>query len=280
MIWIPFIGALSEAAGTILEKKVLLKRKINYKDYTVFGFLVIAILIIPVLFFFWRLDQEALTIKNILIFLSVVITSIIANLLCYYSLKREKVTELEPLRLLQPLFIVFLAFILYDTERKLSVLVAALIASLALIFSHVEKHHLKFNKYLITTIFSGLFFAAELVISKIILPYYSPLTFYFLRCTFIFLITAMILKPSPKNIDKTSWILIFITGAIWIVYRGILYYGYLTYGIVFTTLLFILAPIFIYLFAKIFLKEKLTWRNIIAAIIIVVCISYVIWMNA
>ena len=29
MLWIPFAGAISEAAGTILEKTVLRKRKIN-----------------------------------------------------------------------------------------------------------------------------------------------------------------------------------------------------------------------------------------------------------
>ena len=279
MLWIPFAGAISEAAGTILEKIVLRKRKINYKIYTVFSFLAIVLVSLPLLYFFWKLSPEAYETKNFIILLFVIATSIIANLLMFYSLKREKVTELEPLRLFQPLFVILLAFAIYSAERNFSILIVALIASGALIFSHLRKHHLQYNKYLIAALLASLFFAIELVASRAILPYYSGITFYFIRCAAILLITLAIFRPNPKNIDKKSGILILITGAIWVFYRVILYYGYLTYGVIFTTLLFILAPIFIYIFARIFLKEKLNWRNIIAAIIIVACVVYAIWAN-
>lgn len=279
MIWIPFAGAISEAAGTILEKTVLRKRKINYKVYTVFSFLAIVLVSLPLLYFFWKLTPEAYETKNLLILAFIITTSIIANLLMFYSLKREKVSELEPLRLFQPLFVILLAFIIYSTERKYSILIAALIASGALIFSHIEKHHFRFNKYLIAALLASLFFAVELVATKALLPYYSGITFYFVRCAAILLITLAIFRPNPKNIDKTSGILIFITGAIWVFYRVLLYYGYATYGVIFTTLLFILAPVFIYAFARIFLKEKLTWRNIVATIVIILCVTYAIWTS-
>jgi drug/metabolite transporter (DMT)-like permease len=61
-------------------------------------------------------------------------------------------------------------------------------------------------------------------------------------------------------------------GGIWIFYRIILYYGYKIYGVVFTTILFILAPIFIFAFAKIFLKEKITKKQIISTIIVLICV--------
>ena len=57
-------------------------------------------------------------------------------------------------------------------------------------------------------------------------------------------------------------------------YRIIVYYGYLTLGFIFTTLMIMLGPIFVYTFARIFLKEKLTWRNIIASAIIIACVLY------
>ncbi|MBD3247341.1 EamA family transporter [Candidatus Pacearchaeota archaeon] len=56
----------------------------------------------------------------------------------------------------------------------------------------------------------------------------------------------------------------------------IVYYGYLTLGVVFTTLIIMLGPVFVYIFAKIILKEKLQKRNIIAAAVIVVCVIYAI----
>tara|TARA_Y100000310_G_C20501744_1_gene724347 strand:- start:2 stop:847 length:846 start_codon:yes stop_codon:yes gene_type:complete len=279
MIWIPFTGAISEATGTIIEKIVLRKRKIGYKTFVVYMFLAIVLVSIPFLYFFWKLDSQAFEMRNILIFSFIILVSIMANLLMAYSLKREDVSELEPLRLLQPLFVILLAFIIYSSERKISILIAALIASGALMFSHIEKHHFKFNKYLIAALFASLFFAIELVATKSILPFYSGFTFYFLRCSFVFLITLAIFRPSHKNIDNTSKILILITGGIWVFYRVLLYYGYIAYGVVFTTLLFILAPVFIYAFARIFLKEKLTWRNIVATIVILLCVSYAIWTS-
>jgi drug/metabolite transporter (DMT)-like permease len=54
-----------------------------------------------------------------------------------------------------------------------------------------------------------------------------------------------------------------------------MYYGYIKIGIISTTLVFMLAPIFIYAFAHIFLKEKINVRNIIASVIIIACVLYI-----
>ena len=278
MIYIPLIGSVLEGAGTIVDKTIVIKHKVNYKNCTVYGFLALVLVMLPLIFFFWEIKPEAYSIKNLLIFMSVVLFSILANILSFLSLKRKNVTELEPIRLMQPLFTVLLAFIFsfffiaYSTERKYSILILALIASIALIASHVRKSHLVLNKYIIAALLGSFFFAVELVISKSILPYYSSLTFYFLRCLFIFLIAGFIFHPSIKSIENKTKILMLVSGIIWVIYRLILYYGYLTYGVVFTTILFILSPIFIFLFARIFLKEKLKLRHIIAAIIIIACV--------
>lgn len=278
MFYIPIIGSILEGAGNIIDKKIIITHKVNYKNYTVYGFLALVLVMLPLIFFFWEIKPEAYSIVNILIFMSIVLFSILANILVFYSLKRKDVTELEPIRLMQPLFTVLLAFILsfffitYSTERKYSILILALIASISLIASHVRKHHLVLNKYIIAALLGSFFFAVELVISKAILPYYSSLTFYFLRCLLIFLITAFIFHPGIKSIKNKTKLLMLLSGIIWVAYRWILYYGYLALGIVFTTILFILAPIFIFLFARIFLKEKIKLRHIIASIIIILCV--------
>ena len=281
MIWIPFAGAVAEGAGTILEKRILKRKEIGYKDYTVWGFLAIALVAIPLLFFFWQVDAQAFELKNILIFAFVIVMSIAANLCVLYAIKWEKVTELEPIRLFQPLFIILLALIFYAEERQraISVVAPALIASFALVFSHIKRHHFQFNKHLIAAFLGSLFFALELVTSKAILPYYSGITFYFIRCFSIFIITFAIFRPKLSKINNKFKGIILIVGAIWVFYRVVLYFGYLKMSIVFTTLLFLLAPIFIYLFARIFLKEKLTRRNIIATIVILACIAYAILVN-
>ena len=285
MYHIPIIGAFLEGAGMVLEKKILKKPKINYKNYTVYEFLALVLVMLPLIYFFWQIKPEAYKPINLLIFLAVIFFSILANLLIFYSLKRETLTKLEPIRLMQPLFTIVLAFIfsfvfdgIYSAEKDFAVLSLALIASISLVASHIKKHHLVYDKYIIAALLGSLFFAVELVISKAILSYYSSLTFYFLRCLSVFLVALIIFRPKISLEPKTK-ILFLITGAIWVAYRLILYYGYLTLGIIFTTILFILGPIFIFIFARIFLKEKITWRQIVSSIIIIICVIIAIFIQ-
>lgn len=279
MIEIPIIGAAALAGGTIFERIVLRKRKVGIKFYQVASFLAICLATIPLLFFFWRIDAGALELKNIAIFGLVVLLSIIANLLTFYSMKWEKVSNLEPAKILEPLFVIILAIIfsffaegLY--ERNYNIIIPALLAAFALIFSHIRKSHLEFNKYFVAAIFGSFFFGLELVVSRLILNFYSPISFYFLRCLFIFLISLIAFRPKFEHLNNTIKKEIFITGILWVIYRIMIYYGYLELGVIFTTLMIMLGPIFIYLFSWKFLKEKLDWRNIVAAIVIVASVSY------
>ncbi|MCX6750781.1 MAG: DMT family transporter [Candidatus Pacearchaeota archaeon] len=279
MIYFPIIAAIALAGGTVLERQILKGKGITIKQYQILGFLAIAIIMLPLLYFFWKMDAQALQLKNILIFLGVVIASVLANIFTYYSMKGEKVNNLEPAKMLEPLFTILLAVVfsfffqgIYESNTK--VLIPALIAGLALIFTHVKKEHLNFNKYFLAAIIGSLFFALEVVISILILDFYSPITFYFLRCSGIFILSLIIFHPKFSNIENKLKLKIILIGAIWVIYRVVAYYGYLKIGIISTTLILMLSTIFIYLFAKIFLKEKISMRNIIASIVILACILY------
>jgi drug/metabolite transporter (DMT)-like permease len=280
--YIPILGALALAAGTIIQKKILNLKKIDIKFYQTAEFSAIVLAMLPFIYFFWKMDSQALEFKNIFIFGLVIIFSIAANLFLFYSMKWEKVTNLEPAKILEPLFVIILAIFfsffidskLY--ERNLKVIIPALIAGLALIFSHIKKHHLKFNKYFIAAILASFFFALELIISRLILDFYNPVTFYFIRCSAIFLISLILFKSNFKILDKKLIGHFIVIGIIWSVYRIVIYWGYTNLGVIFTTLVIMLGPIFIYLFAWKFLKEKINWKNIIASIIIIACVVYAI----
>jgi len=279
MIQIPLLSALALSAGTVLEKIILRKKNMDIKSYQTISFFAIVLLMLPLLYFFWRLDSEALTLKNILIFFSIIVVSLLANMFSFYSLKGAKVTSLEPAKLFEPLFVISLAILfsffmdgIYETNNKF--LIPAIIAGIAIIFPHIKKEKIKLNKYFITALLGSLFFALELVLSRLILNFYSPLAFYFLRCLFIFLISLILFRPQFNLVNKKNYFIIFATAGVWIIYRIAIYWGYLKYGIVFTTLITMLAPIGIYLFASIFLKEKLKWKNVLSSVIIVACVIY------
>ncbi len=279
MIYIPILGAIALAFGTILQKVILKKKNISFKRYLSLEFLSIVLIMLTFVWFFWKMEAQALVLKNIIIFIIVIIFSIIANLFTFYSLKGEKLNRLEPAKILEPLFVVALAIVfsffvegLY--ERNLKIIIPTLIAALALFVTHIEKKHLHFNKYFIAAIIGSLFFALELVTSRLILHFYSPVTFYFLRSSAILLLSFFIFRPNVTNLKKQTQIQILLVGAIWVTFRVIVYYGYLHLGIIFTTLILMLGPILIYAFAKLFLKEKLHWKNILASVIILACVLY------
>lgn len=282
---IPILGAFLEAVGMIIEKKILRKKKIDFREYNSYGFLAIILLLIPIiiilnLFYAEKfpilLSSLAFSSKSLLILVAIIIISALANLFIFYALKWEKITELEPLRLLQPLFSIILAFFIISAERtlRIDIIIVSLIASAALVFSHLRKHHLSFNKYAISAILGSLFFALELILTNLILPYYPPLVFYFIRCLGICILSFAIFRPKIETIDRKSWKLIFGVSFLWIVYRLLLYSSYLAKGVITTTLLFMLTPVFIYLMSYFYLHEKPNWRNIAAAIIIVACVGY------
>jgi drug/metabolite transporter (DMT)-like permease len=277
--YLPVIGAMALAGGTILERIVLRKRKVDINLYQTASFLAIVLCLLPLIYFFWKMEPGAFQAKNIFFLSLVVIFSIIANLLVFYSLKWEKIGNLEPARVLEPLFVIILAIIFSFFaegfyEKNLKIIIPALIASLALIFSHIRRHHLEFNPYFIAAIFGSFFFALELVISKLILDLYSPVTFYFIRSFLIFIISILIFRPNFKKLNARVKLEILATGFIWVVYRIVVYYGYLNIGVIFTTLILMLGPIFIYILAHFVLKEKMSWRNFIASLVIVGAVVY------
>lgn len=282
MVYTTIIGSLALAINTIFEKLILKKKEMSVKKYQTLGFLAIIIAMLPIIYFFWKISSDALTLKNIFIFLLVIIFSVIANFLYYYSLKKEKVSKLQSARILEPLLTILLSIIfsfifgevLY--EKNFRIIIPAIIATLALVFSHVKKHHVRFNKYFIIAIFASFFFALELVTSRLILNFYSPVTFYFLRGISIFLISFAVFRPKLSGLEKKTYGKILLIGAIWVIYRMVIYYGYLSYGIIFTTLMITLGPILVYALAWIFLKDKPRLREIIASLIIIACILYVI----
>lgn len=279
MIELPIVGAMLEAVGTVLEKKTLKIKGVSIKNYTVLSFLAIVVVMLPLIYFLWDVKSEAYLPWNLFLLGCVVIISVVANLLIFYSLKRENISEFEPLWLMQPLFTILLAFTFYSKERNWTIVGLALIASISLIAAHIKKHHISFNKYALATLGGSFLFALELVISDSILAYYSSFSFYFVRCLLVFVISLLIFRPKIKGYGKKAVWLTVLVGIIWVAYRVILYQGYITFGVVFTTMLFILSPVFLLGIAIVFLHEKPTIRQIVSTIIILACVALAIVLN-
>lgn len=278
MTYIPIIGALALASGTIFQRKILKQREISIKKYFVMEFIAISLVMLPLIYFFWEIKSEAFLLKNVILFSSVIVASILANIFAFKSMKWEKINNIEPAKVLEPLLVILLAilfsFFFEGFDKNPKILVPAILSVFALIFSHIKKRHLDFNKYFIFAIIGSFFFALELILSRLILDYFNPITFYFLRCLILAIFGIAIFHPSFKNVKIKTKFYTLIVGAIWVVFRIITYWGYLKLGVIFTTLIMLLGPVFVYLFAHIFLKEKYNWKNILVSAIIIASVVY------
>ena len=187
MFYIPIIGAFLEAIGTILYKKLANRHRITYKDFLVYGFLSIILVSLPLLYFFWRIDPLAGTNINIAILFLIITISIFANYFSFFAFKHRDLSKIQSIRLTLPLFTILFAFILsfffevYSNERNYYVLGFAFIASLTLFFSNIKKEHFTFDKYSWSMLLGSFLFAIELTLSKPLVQFYHPITFYFIR---------------------------------------------------------------------------------------------------
>ncbi len=280
MILIPFVGAFSSAIICLMEKLILKVRKVKIQTIHVYSFLASLITMLPLIYFFWHVDSAAFQLKNILIFASIIIASICANLLAFYAVKWEKLTNVEPAKMLEPLFVILLAIVfsffssLYT--RDYHIIIPALIAGIALVFSHLRKHHLDFNRFFLAAIGASFLFAIELILSRMILEHFNPISFYFFRNLFVLFFSWIIFRPSLKGTPNKIKKEIFFVGFLWVIFRISVYYGYLYVGVVETTLILLLAPVLVYFLAWKFLKEKLDWKNLTSAAIILGCVAYVV----
>lgn len=276
MVYIPILGALSLSVMAVLEKIGLKKENIKTNHYVVAIFFFAVLFMVPLMFFYGNVSNEIFELKYVLVFLAMITVGVLANVCYFYAMKWEKLSNLEPVHLLGPLFTIALISILFVSERNPQILIPSLIAAGALIFSHVKKHHLDFDRFMMVGVLGSLFFAIESIFIKIILPFFTPVSLYFYRSLFVLISMSIIFRPNllKEMKGKKNIIIVASIGLLWVSYRVLAIYGYNLFGVIYTTLILMLSPVFIYLFAWRLLKDKPGWRNIVAAVIILMSIAY------
>ena len=98
--------------------------------------------------------------------------------------------------------------------------------------------------------------AIENNLVKSLLDYYSPVAMYSIRVGLVTLILFLLIRPQISKVTTKEIKHLTLVGFLWVVIMIFVYYGYQTVGIVYTTLILMLAPVLIVMGSFIFLKEK------------------------
>jgi drug/metabolite transporter (DMT)-like permease len=269
------IATISQAIGITLDKIILSKRKIPLQSFIPILFFFLALFTFPLIFWRGEIDWgDFFSLKYILIYAMMIIVAFLWNILYYRGVKAEEVNEFELILMLNPLVVILLATLFFQSERNIQIVGASLLASLALIAAHVKREHIRFSKASIGLIFCVLLMSFETILHRYLLDIFSPASLYFSRTVILFIIFALLYRPNPKNIGWAGVGLIAFTGiegAIQFIAR---FYGYKDAGVVITTLMLTIAPILVYFAAYAYFREKISKKMIIAGIVILACIIW------
>jgi drug/metabolite transporter (DMT)-like permease len=86
----------------------------------------------------------------------------------------------------------------------------------------------------------------------------------------------IIYKPNLQKLSKESYAMIMVSSILGVIQMVLKFYGFQSLGVVETTMVLLLGPIFVYAFSYFFFGEKkLFLKDALAAGVIVSCIIYV-----
>lgn len=272
----PLAAAILQAASFTLDKVALSIKRVGFKNYAAVSFpLIFLISLIAFAIVRPPLSGEMLG-SFIPLLLAISAGIVIAiNLLFYRALDGDNLSELETLVLLEKIPIILLSSLFFADERNFAVLIPALIASSAIIWSHWERHHFRLARktaaYLIPTLILA---PIEASIAKIILETWHPISFELVRSGIIAAVMSILFMRYIEKTPLPAFGPLLITNILTTIAWILFYYSYKVSGIVYTALLFSLQPLLVYFAAVFFLKEKFHRKKFIAFLVVLAAIAY------
>jgi drug/metabolite transporter (DMT)-like permease len=273
----PILAAVLQAGSFTVDKVVLSIRRVNFKTYTGISFpLIFVITLIIFLIFRPPLTAELFLGNLWLLIVISVVMMIITNLIFYRALDHDHLGEIQTLGLLHSIPIIIFSSIIFTDERNFFVLVPALIASFAIIWSHWERHHFKIAKHTLPFLVWSLG-AAPLgaVIAKTLLAVWSPISLELIRSGAVAAILGSLFFKHARKVSIKAFYLLLVTNILTSVAWILFYFSYQRSGIVYTVLVFSLQPLLVYFASVFFLKEKLHWKKVIAFAVVLISIAAV-----
>jgi len=272
MVLVALISAFAGSTSAILGKYSLSKLKVEYHTYITLLFLLIFGIISVFIPFVWHAEDSAFTSINILILTAYIINAAILNVLWVHGVQREKLTESQSISLFGPLATILLAALIFPDERSLVPLLLSVVAIVAVLWSHSSHHHIRFHKGSKLLLLCVLLSSVDALFAKSLLAVYNPVTLYFLRTSIAGTLLYLFFRPHISRIKRKQLIVMLWDALSATICFTFLYWSYTLIGIVMTSLIVSISPMLAYFFARLEMKEKVTFRHFIATIVILVCV--------
>lgn len=201
------------------------------------------------------------------------IISIVTNLLFYRALDDDHLSEIQTIELIQNLPIILLSSIVFVDERKPLIIIPALISSLILLWSYLENNRFTMAKKTMPFfVWSLTGMPAGALILKILLAVWHPIPLALIHWGAVTIFTTLLFYKEALKATRKVFYFLILTNALSTVGWLLFYFSYQRSGIVYTTLVFLIQPILVYLASFFILKEKLHWKKGIAIFAVLISI--------
>ena len=272
-----FIASIFGAIDLIVTKKIFnVFKNLYFKTFSFWIFIFIIAIGLIVSPWFVQIDVPIATTPYFL-WLLLIMAFLAANynLLYYFGLRYEKLSEVEPFLIFDPIVTILIASLFYPDERFWQLYVAAFITGGFLAWSHIKKRRIKFGKPLLAILGFSILAGLEAVVIKQLLIVYSPTALYLVRAIVIVLFLFILEKGKITKITAKQIPYFVLLAGFAVLIQSLIYSAYRNIGVSLTEFILLLSPILVYSLSSIILKEKLSWKNLVTS---TVAVAFLIWI--
>jgi len=270
----PLIAALTQAGGIIIDKITLTRNRVELRVFIPIVF--ICLFFLTAVLFPWLgwISTDFTALKYQLLFWAMIVVAIAWNFFYYKGAQAEKVHDFELIIMGQPLVTILLASIFLANEQNWHIVIAAIVASVALIISRIQKEHVVMTPAMWGLVAAVVLMSVELILIDYLLKVLSPVALYAFRTGLITLFFLFFYHPRLKQVSPHHYGLMIASSVLGVVQMVSKFYGFTEFGVIYTSLILILAPVLVYIIATIWLHERLKIKQILAGLVILSCILY------
>ncbi|HEY4523398.1 MAG TPA: EamA family transporter [Candidatus Paceibacterota bacterium] len=274
---IPLFAAILQAGSFVTDKITLNIRGVSFKTYVGVSFPLI-FLITFIIFLIFRPPLTAdLFVGNLGLFFIISIGTVItSNILYYRALKHDGLGEMEVLSLLVGVPVIIFSSAVFSDERKLYVVIPALLAALAIIWSHWEGRHIHLARrtwpFFLFAFFSAPFRSG---MQKLLLVAWNPISLELMQSAAVAVVLGILFWQQVRSINLKTFYLLVLTNVLTSVAWILVSFSIQRSGIIYTGLLFSINPLLVYFSSVLFLGEKTNWKKNTAFAVVLLSIATV-----
>jgi drug/metabolite transporter (DMT)-like permease len=271
---LPLIAAVLQATSFTLDKAVLNLKRVDYRRYVLVSFPLIALFsIILWLVVQPPLDWASLEWTTWGLLAIMVADIVLANFLFYRALQSDWLNELELWMLTFRIPAILVVAFFFTDERDPLIIILSLISAFVVVWSHRDHTRLRIRRRTAPYVIWGLIMTpiAAVVIKKL-LTTMDPVSLELARMVPVAVIFWLLYHTAMKPIGSRSWAMLVATNVFTFTAGVLLLFGYQSFGIIYTGLIFAISPLLVYAFSLIFLGEPFDRRKFIAFLVVLACI--------